>query len=281
MSEVPCPLVAEPNPSVTATCGKPRAGVEVRLVDNNDCEVAQGEIGELIIRTDTPWAMNHGYNKAPEATAVAWWNGWFHTGDTFRTDKDGNYFFVDRFKDAIRRRGENISSFEVELEVAAHPAIREATAVSVPSESMARTKFSSPCLSQDGQTLDPVDLIGFLRPRMAHFMVPRFVRILADLPKTPTNKVGKYLLRKDGVAPDTFDSDAAGIVIKSEATRSRHWFTRLVGWNIAALYATPGFAWGYVSKTTWLALPDNAPPCNYRERLSSLVMSGRTTRESY
>jgi hypothetical protein len=85
---------------------------------------------------------------------------------------------------------------------------------------MARTKFSSPCLSQDGQTLDPVDLIGFLRPRMAHFMVPRFVRILADLPKTPTNKVGKYLLRKDGVAPDTFDRDAAGIVIKSEATRS-------------------------------------------------------------
>jgi crotonobetaine/carnitine-CoA ligase len=87
---------------------------------------------------------------------------------------------------------------------------------------MARTKFSSPCLSQDGQTLDPVGLIGFPRPRMAHFMVPRFVRILADLPKTPTNKVGKYLLRKDGVAPDTFDSDAAGIVIKSEATRSRH-----------------------------------------------------------
>jgi crotonobetaine/carnitine-CoA ligase len=95
----------------------------------------------------------------------------------------------------------------VELEVAAHPAIREATAVSVPSERMARTKFSSPCLSQDGQTLDPVDVIGFLRPRMAHF---------------PTNKLRKYLLRKDSVAPDTFDRDAAGIVIKSEATRSRH-----------------------------------------------------------
>ena len=74
----------------------------------------------------------------------------------------------------------------------------------------------------EGQTLDPVDLIGFLRPRMAHFMVPRYVRILGDLPKTPTNKIEKYLLRKDGITPDTFDRDAAGIVIKSEAVRSRH-----------------------------------------------------------
>jgi crotonobetaine/carnitine-CoA ligase len=218
MSEVSCPLVAEPNPGVIATCGKPRAGVETRLVDDHDCEVAQGEIGELIIRTDTPWAMNHGYNKSPEATALAWRNGWFHTGDAFRIDKDGNYFFVDRFKDAIRRRGENISSFEVELEVAAHPAIREAAAVSVPSEHGEDEVLVAVSLAE-GQTLDPVDLIGFLKPRMAHFMVPRYVRILADLPKTPTNKIEKYLLRKDGVTPDTFDRDAAGIVIKSEAVR--------------------------------------------------------------
>jgi crotonobetaine/carnitine-CoA ligase len=220
MSEVSVPLIAEPNPVVIATCGKPREGVEVRLVDDNDCEVAQGEVGELIIRTDTPWAMNHGYNKAPEATARAWRNGWFHTGDAFRVDKDGNYFFVDRFKDAIRRRGENISSFEVELEVAAHPAIREAAAVSVPSEHAEDEVLVAVSLAE-GQTLDPAELIGFLKPRMAHFMVPRYVRVLADLPKTPTNKVEKYLLRKDGVTPDTFDRDAAGIVIKSEPVRPR------------------------------------------------------------
>jgi crotonobetaine/carnitine-CoA ligase len=220
MSEVSCPLVAEPNPAVIATCGKPRAGVEARLVDDHDCEVAQGEIGELILRTDAPWAMNHGYNKSPEATALAWRNGWFHTGDAFRIDKDGNYFFVDRFKDAIRRRGENISSFEVELEVTAHPAIREAAAVSVPSEHGEDEVLVAVSLTE-GQTLDPVDLIGFLKPRMAHFMVPRYVRILADLPKTPTNKIEKYLLRKDGITPDTFDRDAAGIVIKNEAARRR------------------------------------------------------------
>jgi carnitine-CoA ligase len=218
MSEVSCPLVAEPNPVVVATCGKPRAGVETRLVDDHDCEVAQGEIGELIIRTDSPWAMNHGYNKSPEATALAWRNGWFHTGDAFRIDQNGNYFFVDRFKDAIRRRGENISSFEVELEVGAHPAIREAAAVSVPSEHGEDEVLVAVSLAE-GQTLDPLELIGFLKPRMAHFMVPRYVRILVDLPKTPTNKIEKYLLRKDGITSDTFDRDAAGVVIKSEAVR--------------------------------------------------------------
>ena len=215
MSEVSCPLATEPNPTVAAACGKPRAGVEARLVDAHDCEVAAGEIGELILRTDSPWAMNHGYNKAPEATALAWRNGWFHTGDAFRVDQDGNYFFVDRFKDAIRRRGENISSFEVELEVAAHPAVREAAAVSVPSEHGEDDVLVVVSLVE-GQKLDPADLIHFLKPRMAHFMVPRYIRILGDLPKTPTNKVEKYLLRKDGVTSDTFDRDAAGIRIKIE-----------------------------------------------------------------
>ena len=104
------------------------------MVDDNDCEVAPGQTGELIVRSDRPWAMNHGYYKNPEATANAWRNGWFHTGDGFRYDEDGNFFFVDRIKDAIRRRGENISSFEVENEVVAHPDIAEAAAIPVPSE---------------------------------------------------------------------------------------------------------------------------------------------------
>jgi crotonobetaine/carnitine-CoA ligase len=218
MSEVSCPLATEPNPTVAAACGKPRTGVEARLVDAHDCEVATGAIGELILRTDTPWAMNHGYNKEPEATALAWRNGWFHTGDAFRVDQDGNFFFVDRFKDAIRRRGENISSFEVELEVAAHPAVREAAAVSVPSEHGEDDVLVIVSLVE-GQKLDPVELIHFLKPRMAHFMVPRYIRILQDLPKTPTNKVEKYLLRGDGITSDTFDRDAAGILIKSEPVR--------------------------------------------------------------
>ncbi len=143
MSEVSCPLIADENPTVVATCGKPRKGVELRLVDAHDVEVAQGEIGELVIRTDQPWALNHGYNGNPEATAASWRNGWFHTGDAFRVDAEGNYFFVDRFKDAIRRRGENVSSFEVEVEVCAHPAVRERPPPSPSRANSVRTRSSS------------------------------------------------------------------------------------------------------------------------------------------
>ena len=134
MTEISSPIVSEPNPQARGTCGKVRPGVDVRLVDENDCEVAVGTVGEMIVRTDRPWAMNSGYYKNAEATARAWRNGWFHTGDAFRMDADGNFFFVDRIKDAIRRRGENISSFEVEAEIVRFPAVREAAAVAVPSE---------------------------------------------------------------------------------------------------------------------------------------------------
>lgn len=215
MTEISSPLRAGPNPKPLGTCGRPRPGVEVRLVDANDCEVEQGQIGELIVRTDRPWAMNHGYLSNPEATATAWRNGWFHTGDAFRIDAEGNYFFVDRMKDAIRRRGENISSFEVETEVCSHPAIREAAAVAVPSE-LGEDEVLVVVALQPDATLDPVELINFLIPRMPHFMVPRYIRFSDDLPKTPTQKVQKHLLRGEGVTPETFDREKAGIRIKRE-----------------------------------------------------------------
>ena len=219
MTEVSCPIVSPTNPTLPGSCGVPRPGVDARLVDANDCEVATGEVGELIVRTDTPWAMNSGYYKNPEATARAWRNGWFHTGDAFRKDAQGNYFFVDRMKDAIRRRGENISSFEVESEVVAHPAIRECAAVAVASEVAEDEVLVAVSLAQ-GKTLDPAELIGFLRDRMAHFMIPRYVRIVDDLPKTPTQKVQKHIIRAAGITPDTWDREAAGIVVKRDRLSS-------------------------------------------------------------
>jgi crotonobetaine/carnitine-CoA ligase len=215
MTEVSTPIVSGRNPTALGSCGRPRDGIEARIVDENDCEVAPGEIGELILRADRPWSMNHGYYKNPEATARAWRNGWFHTGDAFRVGPQGDYFFVDRMKDAIRRRGENISSFEVETEVCAHPAVKEAAAVAVPSELSEDEVLVAVSLA-DGATLDPAELIRFLIPRMAHFMVPRFVRIVPELPKTPTQKVQKHTLRSDGVTPDTFDREKAGIRIRRE-----------------------------------------------------------------
>lgn len=215
MTEISTPLVSGRNPGPLGTCGKPRSGVQVRVVDDNDCEVAPGEVGELIVRSDAPWAMNHGYFRNPEATARAWRNGWFHTGDAFRVDADGNHFFVDRIKDAIRRRGENISSFEVETEVSAHPAVKEAAAVAVPSE-VAEDEVLVAVSLVEGMRLDPAELIAFLTPRMAHFMVPRYVRIVAELPKTPTQKVQKHLIRSEGVTADTWDREKAGIRLRRE-----------------------------------------------------------------
>jgi crotonobetaine/carnitine-CoA ligase len=215
MTEISTPIVSSRNPTPLGTCGRPRAGVEARIVDENDCEVPAGTPGELILRTDRPWAMNHGYYKNPEATARAWRNGWFHTGDAFRLDEQGNFFFVDRMKDAIRRRGENISSFEVETEVCAHPAVKEAAVVAVPSE-LSEDEVLVVVSLVEGKTLEPAALIEFLTPRMAHFMVPRYVRIVPDLPKTPTQKVQKHLLRAEGITADAWDREKAGIRIKRE-----------------------------------------------------------------
>lgn len=214
MTETSTPLRAGPNPTEAGSCGTPRPGVEVRIVDENDCEAPMGAVGELIVRTDAPWAMNSGYLRDPQATAQAWRNGWFHTGDAFRQDARGNFFFVDRIKDAIRRRGENISSFEVEREVCTHPAIREAAAVAVPSELGEDEVLVAVSLEQ-GLVLDPADLIHYLMARMPHFMAPRYVRFLPDLPKTPTHKVMKHMLRAEGVTADTFDREAAGIPVKA------------------------------------------------------------------
>lgn len=215
MTETSSPLFSDINPPAMGTCGKPRPGVEVRVVDENDCEVESGQVGELIVRTDRPWAMNHGYYKNPEATAAAWRNGWFHTGDAFRYDDEGNFFFVDRFKDAIRRRGENISSFEVESEVTAHECVREAAAIGVPSE-FSEDEVMIVVSPAEGKSIDAESLFRFLEPRMAHFMLPRYIRFMNELPKTPTQKVLKHELKATGLTPDTWDREAEGIKVKRQ-----------------------------------------------------------------
>jgi crotonobetaine/carnitine-CoA ligase len=215
MTEISSPIVSEPNPAKPGTCGTIRPGVDVRLVDENDCEVAIGAVGEMLVRTDRPFAMNSGYHKNPEATAKAWRNGWFHTGDAFRRDADGYYYFVDRVKDAIRRRGENISSFEVENDIVAHPDVREAAVIGVPSE-YSEDEVMAVIAPVPGRSIDRAALMGFLETRLPYFMVPRYIRILDELPKTPTAKVMKAELRKDGITPDTWDREAAGIKLKRE-----------------------------------------------------------------
>jgi carnitine-CoA ligase len=200
MTEVSIPLAADGFNLVDGTsCGRPRPGVTARIVDQHDEPVAPGTVGELVLRADEPWEFNLGYWRNPEQTAGAWRNQWLHTGDAFRADADGNFYFVDRLKDAIRRRGENISSFEVEAEVEAHPAILESAAVAVPA-SAGEDEVKVVVALKSGERLDPAELHAFLQGRLPAYMVPRYIEVRSEeLPKTPTGKVRKAALRADGV----------------------------------------------------------------------------------
>jgi len=182
------------------SCGWPRQGIEARIVDENDDEVPIGTVGELILRANDPWEFNLGYWRNPEKTVEAWQNLWFHTGDAFRRDAEGCFYFVDRLKDSIRRRGENISSFEIEAEVVEHPDIVECAAVAVPADDIEDEVKLVATLSP-GRTLEPEALIAFLQPRLARHMLPRYIEIThEELPKTPTGKVKKAVLREAGTA---------------------------------------------------------------------------------
>ncbi len=212
MTEMSGPLITELDCQVAGSLGRPRTGCECRVVDEHDMPCADGEVGELIVRHEHPWTLFAGYLNRPDATAQAWRNGWFHTGDLVRRDADGNYFYVDRKKDAIRRRGENVSSAEVEAEALAHPQVHEACAVAVPSE-LAEDEILLAYVSADG-SLSPKELAEFLAPRMPHFMVPRYFRPVRELPRTPTNKVRKVAVRESGIDEDTWDREAHGMVLK-------------------------------------------------------------------
>jgi crotonobetaine/carnitine-CoA ligase len=220
MTETATPIRSPPDPPQLGSCGQARPGVEARVVDEHDREVAPGVVGELVLRTSRPWEITAGYFRDAEATARAWRNGWFHTGDAFRRDAQGWFYFVDRLKDAIRRRGENVSSFEVESEVGRHEAVREAAAIPVPSE-FGEDEVMVVLALQPGRSLDPAELLRFLAPRMAHYMLPRYLRIVEALPKTPTAKVEKHRLRAEGVTPDTWDREAQGITVRQGQLRMR------------------------------------------------------------
>ena len=212
MTEISAPFQGEPNPSVRGLCGRVRPGVEARIVDEHDFPLEEGQVGELVVRSAQPWTMMNGYLRDPQATADAWRNGWFHTGDAFRRTPEGDFIFVDRLKDAVRRRGENISSFEVESEIARHPRVREVAVVAARSE-LSEDEVLAVVAAVEGGSIDPAALIDFLRPRLPHFMIPRYIRVLPALPRTATQKILKHQLRAEGVTADTWDRYKAGVVV--------------------------------------------------------------------
>lgn len=198
-----------------ASAGRACDHVEIAVVDEDDRPLPPGTVGELLIRGREPWVMAQGYYNMPEATVAAWRNLWLHSGDRAFIDADGYLHFVDRKKDAIRRRGENISSFEVEQILLGHPDVLEVAAYGVDSEHGEEEVMVS-VVRRPGATVGEEELIRHCDRNMPYFMVPRFVEFVGELPKNLSAKVEKYKL-KAGAGERlalVWDRERAGIALR-------------------------------------------------------------------
>ena len=187
--------------------GKPIGGVEFRVVDEQDQPLPPGKIGELVFRN--PQGQATRYHKREDATAEAYRGGWFHSGDLAETDTEGHFYFRGRKKACMRRRGENISAWEIESVVNEHPAVLESAAHAVPSE-LGEDEVKVCVVLRPGARLTPEALLDFCQGRMAYYAVPRFVEVVEDIPKTATQRVQYETLHRRGITPQTWDRDKAG-----------------------------------------------------------------------
>lgn len=181
---------------------------ECRIADpDTDAEVPDGQVGELQIRPRAPHTFMAGYNAMPEETVKAWRNLWFHTGDAMKRDADGFYFFIDRLKDCIRRRSENISSYEIEQVILTHPDVMEVAVIGIASPWDAGEQEVKACVvPQPGATVTPPAIFAFCQPLVPGYALPRLIEICAELPKTPTQKVKKQELRARGISEATWQA---------------------------------------------------------------------------
>lgn len=192
--------------TVPGRIGRPIPELEVQLVDDADTPVAAGEVGELAYRPREPFATMQGYWAKPAATLGAWCNLWFHTGDLVRQHSDG-LEYIGRRKGSIRRRGENVSAWEVEEAVAANPKVLEVAAIGVPSE-VGEEDVAVLIVPMPGQELAPEELVEFVAKDLPRFAVPRYVEFVDSLPKTPSERVEKAKVRERGITAAAWDANA-------------------------------------------------------------------------
>ncbi len=184
--------------------------LEVRVVDDHDCEVKPGVVGEVICRPRVPNVMFQGYWRRPEAMVEATRNLWFHTGDLGRFDEAGYFYFVDRKNDYMRRRGENISSQELETTYMAHPDIAQVAVHAVLSE-LTEDDVKVTAVLNAGSRLTPAELFEWSKDRVPYFALPRFIEFRPELPVSPLGRVHKYQLRAEGCTAATWDRESSGV----------------------------------------------------------------------
>ena len=174
-----------------------------------DVPVAQGEIGEIVVRPKVPFCFNQGYYRMPDVTVEAWRNLWFHSGDAGYFDDQGRLYYADRIKDRIRRRGENISSFEIEQVLNDHPDIQESAVVGIRVEGAGgEDEVKAYIVTEGGREIDNVALLDYCAARIPRFAVPRYVEAVKAVPKTATGKIQKEPLRQAGVTERTWDRES-------------------------------------------------------------------------
>ncbi|MEM7206271.1 MAG: AMP-binding protein [Pseudomonadota bacterium] len=208
MTEVNIPLYTPMGESIPNSCGRLwDEFYELEIVDpRTDAVIPRGQVGEIVVRPKLPFGFMTGYLNMPDKTIEAWRNFWFHTGDAARMDEQGNVYFIDRIKDCIRRRGENISSFELENTLAQFVGIDELTVYAVGSEiPNGEDEVMVALVMQAGAVPDLARFDAFAEEHLPRFAVPRFVRVMDALPKTPTGKIQKHLLRKEGADKADWD----------------------------------------------------------------------------
>jgi carnitine-CoA ligase len=199
------------------SAGRALEWFDVRVVDpETDEPLPPGGVGEIVVRPKATGIMMKEYNNVPAKTVEAWRNLWFHTGDAGEMDEEGYLYFRDRVKDVIRRRGENISSFSIESVANTHPTVEESAAIAVPAEHGvgAEDEVKLCVVLEHGEELDPAELHAYCAQRMPYFAVPRYIEYVAEIPKTANEKVRKNVLREQGITPDTWDREAAGIQVR-------------------------------------------------------------------
>ncbi|MGI0070467.1 MAG: AMP-binding protein [Thermoplasmata archaeon] len=213
MTECGCTTLMNPPGAIrVGSLGTPLGFVEADVVDDDDRPVAAGTRGELVVRPRAPFTMFSGYLGKPEKTVEAWRNLWFHTGDYMTRDTDGYYYFVDRKKDVIRRRGENLAPYDVETVLNRHPAVFESVVVGVPS-SLGEEDVKAFVQLQPGATVGPKELFQFCVEHLPFFMVPKYLEFLDEIPKTANQKSQRYLLRERHGGTE-YDREALGVAIR-------------------------------------------------------------------
>ncbi|UCD81591.1 MAG: AMP-binding protein [Desulfobacterales bacterium] len=190
--------------------GKPYPHFEIRIVDDNGHQVEAGQSGEICVREKEPGLIVQGYLTNSDGAGAEYRDGWLYTGDLAYCDAEGDYYYLGRKKDSFRRRGENISAWEVEHIINAHPDIQESAVVGVAAEVGEQDlKVFIKCSA--GITLDPLDFIKWCEPRMAYYQIPRYVVFVEDFEKTPTQRISKDKLSRDIV--NCWDLEKSGYKI--------------------------------------------------------------------